>query len=211
MKKVIVGMSTCGLSAGAKQVYDRLDELLREHPGSFELASTGCIGMCYREPLVEVREKGDRVFYGEVSPELADEIYSKHVEGGEVLDEHVALCIDSDGGWSGDEEDFHALQERIVLRNCGTIDPESIEEYEAEGGYGGLRKALFDMKPDGIIDEVKASGLRGRGGAGFPTGLKWSFAAGNEADQKYVVCNADEGDPGAFMDRSATLTRSSRG
>jgi NADH-quinone oxidoreductase subunit F len=201
MKKVIVGMSTCGLSAGAQQVYDRLSELLGEHPGSFELARTGCISMCYREPIVEIRENGNSIFYGDVTPELAGEIYERHVEGGGVLDEHVVLCIDEKGA-KGAEEDFFRLQERIVLRNCGRIDPESIEEYEEAGGYAALRRALLDMKPEGIIEEVKASGLRGRGGAGFPTGLKWSFAAGNEADQKYIVCNADEGDPGAFMDRS---------
>ena len=201
MMKVIVGMSTCGLSAGAQQVYDRFGELLEKHPGSFELARTGCISMCYREPIIEIRDDGNRVFYGDVTPELAGEIYEKHIEKGDVLDEHVVLRIGEDGA-QGAEEQFYDLQERIVLRNCGTIDPESIEEYEAAGGYEGLRKALLEMEPKEVIDEVKASGLRGRGGAGFPTGLKWSFAAGNEADQKYVVCNADEGDPGAFMDRS---------
>ena len=201
MKKVIVGMSTCGLSAGAQQVYDRLSELLGEHPGSFELARTGCISMCYREPIVEIRENGHRIFYGDVTPELAGEIHDRHIAGGKILEEHVVLRIDEKGA-SGAEEEFYGRQERIVLRNCGRIDPESIEEYEGMGGYEGLRKALLEMEPSGIIDVVKASGLRGRGGAGFPTGLKWSFAAGNEADRKYVVCNADEGDPGAFMDRS---------
>ena len=202
MKKVVVGMSTCGLSAGAQQVYDRLAEALEEHPGAFELAKTGCISMCYREPLVEIREEGARVIYGDVTPEIAGEIVSKHVVGGKALDEQIVLTIAPDGTKTGPEEDFNALQERIVLRNCGTIDPESIDEYEEAGGYKALRTALEDMTPDGIIGEIKESGLRGRGGAGFPTGLKWSFAASNEADKKYVVCNADEGDPGAFMDRS---------
>ncbi len=202
MKKVIVGMSTCGLSAGAQQVYDRLAEVLEERQGAFELARTGCISMCYREPLVEVRDKGGRIIYGDVTPEIAEEIVSEHVVGGKKLDEHIVLTIDSKGAKTGPEEDFNALQERVVLRNCGTIDPESIEEYEEAGGYHALRKALGEMTPEGIIDAIKESGLRGRGGAGFPTGLKWSFAAGNESDQKYVVCNADEGDPGAFMDRS---------
>lgn len=202
MKKVIVGMSTCGLSAGAQQVYDRLNGLLSGNPGAFTISGTGCIGMCYREPLVEVREDGDRVIYGEVTPELADEIYNRHVMGGEVLEEHVALRIAPDGTKSGSEADFHKLQTRIVLKNCGTIDPESIEEYEAAGGYRGVRKALLEMTPQEIIQQIKESGLRGRGGAGFPTGLKWSFAADNKGDTKYVVCNADEGDPGAFMDRS---------
>ncbi len=202
MKKVIVGMGTCGLSAGARLAYDRLSELLLSNPGKFELSGTGCIGMCFREPLVEVREDKDRIIYGEVTPELADEICSRHVLGGEALEDHVALHIAPDGTLGGSEAEFFKLQSRIVLTNCGTIDPESIKEYEAAGGYRGIRKALLEIAPQEIIQEIKDSGLRGRGGAGFPTGLKWSFAAGNSGDTKYVVCNADEGDPGAFMDRS---------
>jgi len=202
MKKVIVGMSTCGLSAGAQQAYDRLNGLLSGNPGTFAISSTGCIGMCYCEPLVEVREDGNWIIYGEVTPELADEIYNRHIIGGEVLEDNVALRIAADGTKSGSEAEFHNLQTRIVLKNCGTIDPESIEEYEATGGYRGVRKALLEMTPQEIIQEMTESGLRGRGGAGFPTGRKWSFTASNEKDSKYVVCNADEGDPGAFMDRS---------
>ncbi len=202
MKKVIVGMSTCGLSAGSQKTYDRLAELAAASPGAFELASAGCIGMCYREPLVEVRENGNRIVYGGVTPELAEKIISEHVKGDRVLEEHVALSVGPDGSLAGSEAPSQRLQNRIVLRNCGLIDPESIEEYERAGGYEALRKALIEMKPEEIIKEVKDSGLRGRGGAGFPTGLKWSFAASQKSDVKYVVCNADEGDPGAFMDRS---------
>ena len=200
--KVVVGMSTCGLSAGAQQVYDKLNRLLSKNPDAFTLASTGCLGMCYCEPLVEVRNNGSRVIYGQVTDELAEEIYNRHIKGGEVLDEHVALQIAPDGTKSGPEAQFHNLQTRIVLKNCGTIDPELIDEYEAAGGYKAAQKALLEMTPQQIIQQIKDSGLRGRGGAGFPTGLKWSFAAGNKSDIKYVVCNADEGDPGAFMDRS---------
>ncbi len=195
-------MGTCGLSAGAQQTYDRLNDLLTENPGAFELCRTGCISMCYREPLVEIREDGTRIIYGDVTPELADEIFQSHIRGDKVLEDHVALRIAPDGTQSGSEIEFNQLQHRIVLRNCGTIDPESIDEYETAGGYTAIRKALLEMTPDEIIKEMKDSGLRGRGGAGFPTGLKWSFAAGNKGDIKYVVCNADEGDPGAFMDRS---------
>ncbi len=202
MKQVIVGMGTCGLSAGARQTFDRLNEILSGNPGAFEISGTGCIGMCYREPLVEVREGGSRFIYGDVTPELAEEIYNLHILGGEVLENHIALHIAPDGKKSGSEAGFHSLQNKIVLRNCGTIDPESINEYEAAGGYQAIQKALFEMTPGEIIQCIKDSGLRGRGGAGFPTGLKWSFAAANESDIKYVVCNADEGDPGAFMDRS---------
>jgi NADH-quinone oxidoreductase subunit F len=201
--KVIVGMGTCGLSAGAQSAYDRFEDLLKANPGSFELSRTGCFGMCYREPLVEVRDNGNRTFYAEVTPELADEIFKSHIEGGRVLEDNVAYSEDSARDeTAGAEEDYIILQRRIVLRNCGTIDPESIEEYETAGGYEALRKVLSDITPEGIIKEVTDSGLRGRGGAGFPTGLKWSFAAKQESDVKYVVCNADEGDPGAFMDRS---------
>jgi NADH-quinone oxidoreductase subunit F len=202
MKRVIVGMSTCGLSAGSQKTYDRLAELARENPGTFELASAGCIGMCYREPLVEVRENGSRIVYGGVTPELAERIVAEHVKNDRVLEEHVALSIAPNGDLGGSEAPAQLLQNRIVLRNCGLIDPESIEEYERVGGYEALRKALFGMKPEEIIKEIKDSGLRGRGGAGFPTGLKWSFAAAQKSDIKYLVCNADEGDPGAFMDRS---------
>jgi NADH-quinone oxidoreductase subunit F len=202
MKRAIVGMSTCGLSAGAQQAYDTLREALAAKPGAFELSATGCIGMCYREPLVEIREDGRRTIYGGVTPEVARQIYSEHILAGRVLDAHVAYSLAPDGTQAGTEADFLKLQKRIVLRNCGTIDPESIEDYEAAGGYKALRKALFEMTPEAIVKEVTDSGLRGRGGAGFPTGAKWSFAAKQKSDVKYVVCNADEGDPGAFMDRS---------
>jgi NADH-quinone oxidoreductase subunit F len=202
MKKVIVGMGTCGLSAGAQATYDKFSELLAGNPGTFELSFTGCIGMCYREPLVEVRDNGSRTIYGEVTPELASEIFTRHIQGDDMLAEQVTYSVDAGGDQGGAEADYIKLQERIVLRNCGSINPESIEEYESAGGYQALRKALCEMTPEEIIQEVKDSGLRGRGGAGFPTGLKWSFAAANESDIKYVVCNADEGDPGAFMDRS---------
>ncbi len=202
MKKVIVGMGTCGLSAGARQTYDRFSEILSCNSGSFELSGTSCIGMCYREPLVEIREGKSRVFYGEVTPELADKIFEKHLLGGKLLEDALALHLTEGGDVHGPETDFFSLQNRIVLRNCGTIDPESIDEYKAKGGYKAIRTALLEMAPEKIIEAIKDSGLRGRGGAGFPTGLKWSFAAGYESDVKYVVCNADEGDPGAFMDRS---------
>ncbi len=201
MKTVLVGMGTCGLSAGAQNVHHKLANLAQANPGVCQVKQTGCIGMCYCEPLVEVRSNGSRILYGHVDEKRAEEIFQRHVAGDHVLEEYVVYRMEADRG-EGREADFMAPQKRIVLRNCGAIDPESIEEYEAAGGYQALRKALGQMAPGEIIEEVKASGLRGRGGAGFPTGLKWSFAAKNEADQKYVVCNADEGDPGAFMDRS---------
>ena len=203
MKKLIVGMGTCGLSAGAQAVYDRLDELVAEYPDQCELGITGCIGMCFREPLVEVNDGKSRVIYGGVDAKAAEQIVLKHVLNDErIVDKNLVYAIEEDASTLGDEAQYIDLQERIVLRNCGNIDPESIDEYIATGGYEGARKALLDLTPDQVIQEVKASGLRGRGGAGFPTGLKWSFISRNAPGQKYVVCNADEGDPGAFMDRS---------
>jgi len=203
MKRIIVGMGTCGLSAGAQAVYNRLEELVADNPDACVLSKTGCIGMCYREPLVEIDDGDNRVIYGGVTAKTAEDIVERHVLKDErIADESLVYAIAGDGQTAGSEAPFLDLQERIVLRNCGSIDPESIEDYVAAGGYAGLKKALLDLSPDAIIQEIKDSGLRGRGGAGFPTGLKWSFCAGYEADQKYVVCNADEGDPGAFMDRS---------
>ncbi|MBN1824970.1 MAG: NADH-quinone oxidoreductase subunit NuoF [Candidatus Eisenbacteria bacterium] len=202
MCKILVGMSTCGMSAGARDVYRRLEEILGASGAGTELTYTGCIGMCYREPLVEIRENGSRTIYGDVDPTRAEEIVERHVKGGEVLEEYLVYRVEEGKEPSGAESNFLARQERIVLRNCGVINPERIEDYEAAGGYEATRKALLEMKPEEILSEMKESGLRGRGGAGFPTGLKWSFAAGYDSDVKYVICNADEGDPGAFMDRS---------
>ncbi len=207
MKKIIVGMGTCGLSAGAQVVFDRLTELVAEvntdNPGSCELGITGCIGMCFREPLVEVDDGQGRVIYGGVDAKNVEEIVRRHiVDGQRIEDDNLVYRMETDGSTGGSEAVYLDLQQRIVLRNCGNIDPENIDHYIAAGGYEGVHRALHDMTAEEVIDEVKNSGLRGRGGAGFPTGLKWSFCAGYQGDQKYVVCNADEGDPGAFMDRS---------
>ncbi len=203
MKKIIVGMGTCGLSAGALPVYDKLKELAEAHPDECLLDITGCIGMCFREPLVEIQDKFGRTIYGDVSEKSAEELFNEHVLGGKkVEDERIIYAVSPDGKTSGSEVNFLDLQDRIVLRNCGIINPESIDDYEKMGGYKSLKKALTEMSSEDVINEMKNSGLRGRGGAGFPTGLKWGFAAAYHDDKKFVVCNADEGDPGAFMDRS---------
>jgi len=203
MKKIVVGMGTCGLSAGAQAVYNRFEELAEAHPDICILTRTGCIGMCYREPLVEIRENKNRIFYGAVTPESAEVIFTEHVQNDEIIDdENLVYARSPDGKTWGTECEFLDLQERIVLRNCGAINPESIKDYEDAGGYQGIKIALNQMTSDEIIQSIKDSGLRGRGGGGFPTGLKWSFASGYDSEQKYVICNADEGDPGAFMDRS---------
>ena len=188
MKKIIVGMGTCGLSAGAQAVYDRLDELVAEHPDQCELSITGCIGMCFREPLVEIDDGKSRVIYGGVDAKSAEEIVQLHVLNDErIVDENFVYCIEEDDSTNGEEAVYLDLQERIVLRNCGNIDPESIDDYIASGGYEAARKVLTEMTPEEVLQEVKDSQLRGRGGAGFPTGLKWSFCAGYESDKKYVV------------------------
>ncbi len=201
MRKILVGMSTCGMSAGAKETYAELESLLPADSPD-ELTITGCIGMCFREPLVEIRDGQTRIIYGDVDPKRAAEIYETHIAGGQEIAEYVVCKFTDNKLVGGSELSFLAPQERIVLRNCGLINPESLTDYEARGGYAATRKAINEMAPTDIVEEMKTSGMRGRGGAGFPTGLKWSFAAGYQGDAKYVVCNADEGDPGAFMDRS---------
>ncbi|MEN8164063.1 MAG: NADH-quinone oxidoreductase subunit NuoF [Acidobacteriota bacterium] len=200
MSTILVGMSTCGMSAGAKDTYKALEGLVDGSDN--ELTFTGCIGMCFKEPLVEIREGDRRTIYGHVDKKRAKEIYETHVAGGEEIPDYIVYQEQDGKACGGSEQPFLERQERIVLRNCGLINPESLKEYEDRGGYEATRKALAEMNPEDIVSELKESGLRGRGGAGFPTGLKWSFCAGYESDVKYVVCNADEGDPGAFMDRS---------
>jgi NADH-quinone oxidoreductase subunit F len=196
--KIIVGLGSCGIAAGAKNVYRKIEELLVSTPGAAELHTTSCIGMCFCEPIVEViAPNGARVIYGELDEKKAAIVVEKHILGGEPVGEYsLDLTSPGSGAYA-----FSKPQKKIVLRNCGVIDPESIEAYMAKGGYKALGTAL-KMESKAVIDSVKASGLRGRGGAGFTTGLKWQLAAESQAAEKYIICNADEGDPGAFMDRS---------
>ncbi|MDR0519867.1 MAG: NADH-quinone oxidoreductase subunit NuoF [Clostridiales Family XIII bacterium] len=193
--KVVVGQGSCGIASGARKTEDELVRKLAESGmGDVTVEKTGCVGNCYLEPIVDVYD-GEKLAarYVRVSPDKAEQIVEGHIKGGKVVEE---LLI------SKTDEEFLSKQERIVLRNAGYINPESIDEYIAVGGYEGLRKAITSMTPDGVIEEMKVSGLRGRGGAGFPTWFKWNAAKNNRGDKKYMVCNADEGDPGAFMDRS---------
>ncbi len=165
-----------------------------------QVLKTGCFGFCERGPIVKILP--DDAFYVDVKPEDAKEIVSEHVVKGRQV---TRLLYDknlSKPGRKSEDIGFYQKQFRIVLRNCGIIDPDKINEYIARDGYAALEKVLFSMKPDDVIEELKKSGLRGRGGAGFPTWKKWMFTKAAENDQKYVVCNADEGDPGAYMDRS---------
>ncbi|MDR1728669.1 MAG: NADH-quinone oxidoreductase subunit NuoF [Acidobacteriota bacterium] len=192
MREIVIGMGSCGLAAGGQKVYQRFEELLGSGDHGASLKKTGCIGMCHAEVLVEVREEGtESVFYGNVTPEKADAIFESHVKNGKIAAEFVF-----DAAASG------AQQKRIVLRNSGVIDPDNLDEYLARQGYKALEKALTSMTREEVVATVADAGLRGRGGAGFPTGTKWKFAAGYRDEHKYIICNADEGDPGAFMDRS---------
>jgi len=197
--RVVVGLATCGIAAGGVAVKNELLKEVKKQHLDAEVAETGCIGYCFAEVLVEVEKEGmPRVIYGDITPADVSALVDSHLVDGKILKEK-ALLIE---GRKTAEADFLKRQKRIVLRNCGLIDPESIDDYIAHGGYEGLKKALKGMTPGQVRQEVLDAGLRGRGGAGFPTGQKWNFCAGAEGEDKYIVCNADEGDPGAFMDRS---------
>jgi len=197
--KVIVGLGSCGIAAGAGKVYDKIEALKKAENLKFELKKTSCVGMCYREPLVEIIDDTGRYLYGEMDEERAFEVIDKHVGQQNPVRDYV---VQSDLFETVDNT-FTDDQVKIALRNCGYIDPESIEEYEEKDGYRAIRKiAGHGMSRLDVIQTMIGSGLRGRGGGGFPTGLKWKFANNNKSDEKYIICNADEGDPGAFMDRS---------
>ena len=197
--KVIVGLGSCGIAAGANKTYNEFQRILKADKLDFELKKTSCIGMCYREPLVEIIDDGGSYLYGEVNQERVEDIIDKHIKKLSPIPEYI---VQSDKFPSADQAFFDG-QVKISLRNCGHIDPESIEEYEERDGYEAIRKiAREKIDPESVIRQVLDSGIRGRGGGGFPTGMKWKFARNNQSDKKYVICNADEGDPGAFMDRS---------
>lgn len=198
--RVVVGMATCGQAAGAKKVLEVLKEKAQGEK-NIKVKMTGCIGTCRLEPLVEVYQNGRRTTYVWMDEEKAAEIYEKHVVGGKPVDEYSIGAAEKEDAQSIEEISYYKSQTRVLLKNCGVINPEEIDEYIAMGGYEALYKVLNTMEPTEVIDTLLDAGLRGRGGGGFPTGLKWKFALGSTG-QKYVICNADEGDPGAFMNRS---------
>jgi len=195
---VRVGMASCGLASGAEPVYKELKKLL-EGKNEVILKQVGCIGLCSYEPLVEVDIDGKRTIYGDMTPALAQELVNSSFSPTQTLREKVVYSNEIE---EAPENRRMNKQVRIVLANCGIIDPERIDEAISRGAYKALAKALKTMSPEEVIDEVYRSGLRGRGGAGFPTGLKWKFTRQAKEEPKYIICNADEGDPGAFMDRS---------
>lgn len=197
--KVIVGLGSCGIAAGAGKTYHKIEELIAAEKLDVELARTSCVGMCYREPLVEVHDDTGVYLYGEIDENRAVEIVDKHINQHNPVKEYL---VQTDLFPTPDDS-FVKDQVKITLRNCGMIDPEKIEEYEARGGYQAAKKiAAEKLSQADIVKTVLDSGMRGRGGGGFPTGLKWKFASGYQSPEKYIICNADEGDPGAFMDRS---------
>ena len=199
MTRLTVGLSTCGIAAGAEETWRAIERRLADPSVGATLGRTGCIGMCYQEPLVELRgDDGRRYLYGRVTAERADRIVDEHVRQGRAIEDWVVW---TDGG-GGSERAYLERQTRIVLRNCGSIDPESIDDYLSAGGYRALARVLEQGNPDAVITEMVESGLRGRGGAGFLTGMKWRLTRLADGPRKFIVCNADEGDPGAFMDRS---------
>ncbi|TCL41023.1 NADH-quinone oxidoreductase subunit NuoF [Harryflintia acetispora] len=200
---VLVCGGTGCTSSGSEQIIKTLEGELEKTglQNEIKVIKTGCFGLCALGPIMIVYPEG--AFYSMVKPEDIPEIVSEHLLKGRIVTRLLYQeTVTEDTIKSLNHTDFYKKQKRVALKNCGVIDPENINEYIAYDGYQALGKVLTEMTPEQVIDTIKASGLRGRGGAGFPTGLKWSFAAKNDADQKYVCCNADEGDPGAFMDRS---------
>ena len=201
---VLVCGGTGCTSSHSEQIIERLKEEIKAQglESEVNVIRTGCFGLCALGPIMVVYPEG--AFYSRVTPEDVPEIVSEHLLKGRIVKRllYQETVVDDNTTKSLNETTFYAKQMRIALRNCGVINPENIDEYIAQDGYAALGKVLTEMTPQEVIDLVLASGLRGRGGAGFPTGRKWQFAANSKAEQKYACCNADEGDPGAFMDRS---------
>ncbi|MBN1541647.1 NADH-quinone oxidoreductase subunit NuoF [candidate division KSB1 bacterium] len=206
---ILIGMGTCGLANGAQAVYDCIEKELSERKIDAQLWATGCVGFCSMEVIVDIKlPNAPRASYSRVKPDDVPTILDAAFTQGTIDSRHL-LGIYPNGDEKGsnghtaiDDVPFFKKQKKMVLANCGVINPESIDQYLARNGYRALAKALNGMAPVDVIEEIKKSGLRGRGGGGFPTGKKWEFAYKEQSEQKYLICNADEGDPGAFMDRA---------
>ena len=197
MKEIKVGLGTCGISAGAKMVYNEFKDKLTQNNLDIEVKQTGCMGMCYNEVLVEVVDDGDSYLYSKVSPDNVEKIVNEHIIGNHPVNEWIATTRKNIK-----KDPFFKKQKRIVLQYCGIIDPGSIDDYIKYDGYKAIKKVIQNYSQLEVIDIISKSGIRGRGGGGFPTGVKWKFSYEAHGDSKYIICNADEGDPGAFMDRS---------
>ena len=195
MITVKVGQGSCGISAGAGKVFSSLKNIIEEKNISVKLTVTGCIGMCYLEPIVDICNDGALTARLVRVSESDAEAIAAYLADGDVAKIEKLLLSDEDKA-------FLDSQTRIALNGCGVINPEEIDDYVANGGYTALKKALTEMTPETVIEEIKISGLAGRGGAGFPTWFKWNAARSRQGEEKYLICNADEGDPGAFMDRA---------
>ena len=190
--RIVIGEGSCGIAAGAKKVHEALEQCVG---AKHQIGITGCIGMCFLEPIVDLYD-GETLVRRlvHVRPEDAQAI-AEACDTGDLSKVDGITIADEDAK-------FLTQQERIVLRNCGIIDPMSIDAYMEKDGYKALKKVLTSMTPEEVIEEIKISGLAGRGGAGFPTWFKWNACRNSVGDEKYLICNADEGDPGAFMDRA---------
>ena len=205
--RIVVGLGTCGIAAGGEKVMKAIKEDVAKRGLNVDIDITSCIGMCFAEPVIEVSLPGKAsVVYGGVYPDNVGKIIESHLVNGKPVQDMAEIQITGDNAaYEGinvmEKAPYYEKQVRSVTSRLGRTNPESIEDYLATGGYEGLEKAL-SMDPQAIVDEIKKSGLRGRGGGGFPTGMKWQFVRNAVGDKKYIVCNADEGDPGAFMDRS---------
>ena len=199
--EVHICMGTAGVASGGVEVMEAFEQAFKDknipaeiRKRNCKVKATGCRGLCARDVLVDIYVPGkEPVTYEHVTPEMVPTIMEEHIVKGEIVTKWAA---------KQDYYDFYKHQKRYVLKDCGKVDPDSIDDYIAHGGYEAIKKVLNEMTPEQVIEEVKKSGLRGRGGGGFPTGLKWTFCRATPGDLKYLICNADEGDPGAFMDRS---------
>lgn len=200
-KHILVCQGTGCTSSKSPEILEKFKNIIKEKKiENVRVIKTGCFGLCAKGPIVIIRPED--TFYAMVKPEDCEEIVQTHIIEGNKVERLLAKDIDGTKVNRLDDLNFYKKQKRIALKNCGVINPEEIDEYIAFDGYGALEKVLTQMTPEEVIEEIKASGIRGRGGAGFPTGKKWELTRASEGKQKYVVCNADEGDPGAFMDRS---------
>ena len=191
--RVVIGQGSCGVATGARKTAAEFEKQIAEKKLNIDVDITGCVGTCYLEPIVDIYDDdGKMTRYVRVKPDKVEKIVEDHLISNKIVEDQAI---------SEEDKMFIEKQQRVVLRNCGVINPENIDEYIAADGYKAIEKAL-SMKPEAVIDEIRISGLRGRGGAGFPTWFKWNATRRHPGDRKYLVCNADEGDPGAFMDRS---------